>query len=64
MYTKPISVRISVPLFPLLRFCLADLPIGESKVLKSPTISVWNLMCALSFCNVSVTNVGVLVFGA
>lgn len=31
---------------------------------KSSTISVWFLMCDLSFGNVSFMNVGVIVFGA
>ena len=48
----------------LLSFCLVDLSIGESGVLKSPTISVWGLMCNLSFSNVSLTYVGALVLGA
>ncbi|KAL6038318.1 hypothetical protein STEG23_000833, partial [Scotinomys teguina] len=29
-------------------FCLEDLSIGESGVLKSPTIIVWGLMCYLT----------------
>lgn len=37
---------------------------GESRVLKSPTINVWGLICGLSFSNVSFTNVGALAFGA
>ena len=44
----------------LLGFCLVDLSIGESRLLKSSTISVWGLMCDLSFSNVSFTYVGVL----
>ena len=51
-------------LISLLSFCLTDLSIGESEVLKSPTISVWGLMCDLSFSNVSFTYVGALVFEA
>ena len=51
-------------LISLLSFCLVDLSIGESGVLKSPTISVWGLMCNLSFSNVSFTYVDALVFGA
>jgi hypothetical protein len=33
-------------------------------VLKSPTIIVWDAMCALSFTKVSLMNVAALVFGA
>ena len=47
-----------------LSICLIDLTIGESGVLKSPTISVWGLMCDLSFSNVSFTYVGALVVGS
>ena len=41
----------------LLNFCLEDLSSGESGVLKFPTVSVWGLMCDLSFGNVSFTRV-------
>ena len=51
-------------LISLLSFCLVDLSIVESWVLKSPTISVWGLMCDLIFNNVSFTYVDALVFGA
>ena len=51
-------------LISLLSFCLFDLSIVESGVLKSPTISAWGLMCNLSFNIVSFSNVGVLVLGA
>ena len=51
-------------LISLLNFCLVDLSIGKIVVFKSPTISVWSLMCDLSFSNVSFTYVGTLVFGA
>ena len=50
-------------LISLLSFCLVDLSIGEHGVLKSPTISVWGLICDLSFSNVSFTYVGALLFG-
>ncbi|KAL6083049.1 hypothetical protein STEG23_016998, partial [Scotinomys teguina] len=40
------------------RFCLTDRSIGESEVLKSPTIYVWCLMCDVTFSNVSFTNIG------
>ncbi|KAL6083446.1 hypothetical protein STEG23_025711 [Scotinomys teguina] len=42
-------------------FSLVDLSIVESGVLKSPTTSVWGLMCYLSFSNVSFTNVGIFL---
>ena len=45
-------------LISLLSFCLVDLSIGKSGVLKSPTIIVWGLMSNLIFSNVSFTNVG------
>ena len=48
----------------LLSFCLVYLSKGESGVLKSPTISVWSLMCGLSFSSISFTYVGGLVLGA
>ena len=41
-----------------------DLSIGESGVLKSPTIIVWGSMYVLRFSNVSFMNVGALAFGA
>ena len=37
----------------LLSFCLVDLSIVERGVLKSSTNSVWDLMCDLSFSNIS-----------
>ena len=46
------------------KFYMVDLSIGESEVLKSPTICVWGLMCNLNFSNVTFTYVGALVFGA
>lgn len=48
----------------LFSFNLDVLSIGESGLLKFPTISVWSLMCGLSYSNVSFTNVGAPVFGA
>ena len=42
-------------LISLLSFCMADLFSGESEALKSTIISVWGLMCDLSFSNVSFT---------
>ena len=48
----------------LCSFCFQDLSIDESGVLKSPTIIVWGVMCALSFSKVSFMNVGALAFGA
>ena len=50
-------------LISLLSFCLVDLSIGKSGVFKSPTISVWGLMCHVSFSNVCFTLEGALVFG-
>ena len=48
----------------LLSFCLADLSSGESGVLKTPTITVWGLMCDLSFSKVFFSmNKGAVVFG-
>ena len=37
----------------LLSFCLINLSIGESGVLNSPTITVWALICNLTFSNAS-----------
>ena len=49
MSVKSIWVMTSVTsLISMLSFCLFDLSIGESGVLKFPTISVWGLMYALS----------------
>ena len=45
-------------------FCFYDLSINESVVLKSPTIIVWVVMCALSFSKVSLMNVDAFAFGA
>ena len=45
-------------------FHLDDLSLGDSGILKSPIINVWDLMCDLSFSNVSFTNVSALMFGA
>ena len=54
MSVKSIWVMTSVSsLTSLLSFCLADLSSGDSRVLNSPTISVWGLMCDLSFSSVS-----------
>ena len=65
MSVESICVMTSVSsLISLLSFCLVDLSIGESGMLKSPTISVWSLMCELCFSNISFTYVGALVFGA
>ena len=50
--------------FILFSFRLDDLTIGVSGVLKSPTIILWGVMCALSFSKVSFMNVGALAFGA
>ena len=48
----------------LLSFYLVDLCIGESGVLKSPTINGWGLMFDLSFSNVSFIYVVALVLWA
>ena len=37
---------------------------GETGVLKSSTISVWSLICDLSFGSISLTYEGATVFGA
>ena len=47
----------------LFSFYLDILSLGESGVLKSPTINVWDLIYDLSLSNVSFTNVGAFVFG-
>lgn len=48
----------------LFSFCFQDLSIGESGVLKSPTIILLGAMCALSFTKVSLMYVVALTFGA
>jgi hypothetical protein len=47
-------------------FCLffQDLSIDESGVLKSPTIIVWSVICALSFSKDFLMNVDALALGA
>ena len=45
-------------------FCFHDLSIDENGVLKSPTIIVCGVMCALSFTKVSLMNAAALAFGA
>ena len=45
-------------------FCFPDRSIGESGVLKSPTIIVLGAMCTLSFSKVTFMNQGALEFGA
>jgi hypothetical protein len=47
----------------LFSFCFRDLSIAESGVLKSPTIIVLGVICALSFSKVFFMNVGALAFG-
>jgi hypothetical protein len=44
-------------------FSFHDLSNAESGVLKSPTIIVWGVMCALSLSKVSFMNVDALAFG-
>ena len=48
----------------LISFIFSDISISESRVLKSPTISLCRSMCALSFSKVYFTYVGALAFGA
>ena len=48
----------------LFSFCFNDLSIGESGVLKSPTIIVWGSMCVLGFSKVPFMNFGAFKFGA
>ena len=65
MSVKSICLIRSVSLLiSLLSFCLVDVSFGKSGVLKSPVISVWGLICDLSFSNVSFTYVCALVLGA
>ena len=45
-------------------FCFYNLSIDQNGVLKSPTITVLDTMCALSFSKVSFMNVDALAFGA
>jgi hypothetical protein len=55
------SVNFTVSLF---SFCFHDLSIAESEVLKSPTITMCDVKCALSFSKVSYMYAGALAFGA
>jgi hypothetical protein len=43
-------------------FCFHDLSIAESGMLKTPTIIVWGVMCALRFSKVSFMNVHVSLY--
>jgi hypothetical protein len=54
---------LALGFFSLVAFCLDDLSVGESGVLKSPIISVWGLVWDLSWSHGSFTNLGALVFG-
>ena len=47
----------------LFSFCLDYLSIGESRVLKFPTINVWTLISDLNFSHVSFMNMCALEFG-
>jgi hypothetical protein len=47
----------------LFSFCLNDLSICESGVLKSSTISVWGSVFDLNFSKISSKNVSALTFG-
>ena len=51
------------PIF-LFSFCLDDVSIGESVVLKSPTINVQGSICDLNCSVVSFTKAYTFVFGA
>jgi hypothetical protein len=44
--------------------CVSDLSIGESGVLKSPTINFWHLMCYLNCSSVSFTTLSSFELGA
>ena len=44
--------------------CFQDVSIGESGVLKSPTIFEWASLCVLNFSKVSFMNLGVFAFAA
>ena len=59
------KVHLSHNIYSSLNFslCFEDLSSGESGVLMSPTISVWVLMCYVSFGNISFTYVDALVLG-
>ena len=60
MSIRSILVMMSITfIISLFSSCPDDPSVDESGVLKSPTINVWGLMCALSFSNVSFTNVDV-----
>jgi hypothetical protein len=48
----------------LFSFCVQDLSIDESGVLKSLIIIMCRAMCALNFSKVSLMNVAALAFGA
>ena len=54
------SVNSVISLF---SFCLDYLSIGDTGVLKYPTINVWYLVCDLSFSNISFISVDALSFG-
>lgn len=45
-------------------FCLNDLSIGETVILKSHNITAWSSTCDLPFTDLTFTNVGVLIFEA
>lgn len=55
------SVSSSTSLF---SSCLDDLSIGQSGVLKSPTIIVWGSICNLCYINNSLASLGAFVFDA
>jgi hypothetical protein len=45
-------------------FCLDDLSIGDRRVLKSPTTTVLESICALKFLSVCLMKLGALLLGA
>ena len=61
---KSIWFLTSLSSMSLFSFCFNDLSIGESRLLKCPTIIGSGSMCVLSFNKVSFMNVGALAFGA
>jgi hypothetical protein len=53
------SSRIS-----LLIFCLGDLSIGDREILKSPTTTVFETICAFKSFRVCLMKLGALTLGA
>jgi hypothetical protein len=63
-YVKSICFIISVSFTVSCLVCFHDLSIDESGVLKSPTLIVCGVMCALNFSKVSLMKVDALAFRA